>query len=110
MTIGKFRVQLTILVVVIGMVVPSAIQAQGFSVSCGESEVTIEYDGKLVTKYHFRDKVAMKTYFWPVIGPKGKSMTRAFPMETVAGEQHDHPHHRGVWFAHQGVAGTDASA
>lgn len=83
------------------------LQAQGFSISHGESQVTIEYNGQLVSRYHFRDAVAKKPYFWPVIGPKGKSMTRAFPMETVAGEQHDHPHHRGVWFGHQGVAGTD---
>ena len=83
------------------------LRAQAFSISRGESHVTIEYDGKLVTRYHFQDADAKKPYFWPVIGPKGKSMTRAFPMETVAGEQHDHPHHRGVWFGHQGVAGTD---
>jgi hypothetical protein len=60
------------------------LHAQGFSISRGESLVTIEYDGKLVTRYHFQDADAKKPYFWPVIGPKGKSMTRAFPMETVA--------------------------
>ncbi|TWU49089.1 DUF6807 domain-containing protein [Rubripirellula reticaptiva] len=81
--------------------------ADGFSISCEESQVAIKYDGKLVTKYHYRDAEARKPYFWPVIGPTGKSMTRAFPMENVEGEQHDHPHHRGVWFGHQGVGGTD---
>lgn len=79
----------------------------GFSISCEASKVTINYAGKLVTNYRFRDDAAGKPYFWPVIGPTGKSMTRAFPMETVDGEQHDHPHHRGIWFGHQGVAGTD---
>ncbi len=83
------------------------VRADGFSISCEESQVTIEYDGNLVTKYHYRDADARKPYFWPVIGPKGKSMTRAFPMKTVDGEQHDHPHHRGVWFGHQGVGGAD---
>jgi len=34
-------------------------------------------------------------------------MTRAFPMESVEGEQQDHPHHRGIWFGHQGVGGSD---
>lgn len=81
--------------------------AEGFSVSKGQAEITIEHDDKLVTRYHFQDADARKPYFWPVIGPQGKSMTRAFPMETVDGEQHDHPHHRGVWFGHQGVGGTD---
>src|SRR4051794_2841356 len=32
---------------------------------------------------------ANKPYLWPVFGPTGKSMTRAFPMQTVEGEQHD---------------------
>lgn len=81
--------------------------AEGFTIACEETQVTIKYEGELVSRYHFRDGDARKPYFWPVIGPKGKSMTRAFPMETVAGEQHDHPHHRGVWFGHQGVGGTD---
>ena len=79
----------------------------GFTVSRDAGQVTIQYDGKLVSRYHCRDKDARKPYFWPVIGPTGKSMTRAFPMETVDGEQQDHPHHRGVWFGHQGVAGSD---
>lgn len=79
----------------------------GFTISCEATQVTIQYDGELLTRYHFQDQDARKPYFWPVIGPTGKSMTRAFPMETVEGEQHDHPHHRGVWFGHQGVAGTD---
>lgn len=79
----------------------------GFSVSSDADQVTIQYDGQLVSRYHFRDQESRKPYLWPVIGPTGKSMTRAFPMKSVAGEQQDHPHHRGVWFGHQGVAGSD---
>ena len=101
------RIRLTLLLCIIGLSFPQAVYADGFTITCEESQVTIEYDGKLVTQYHFRDKDARKPYFWPVIGPKGKSMTRAYPMEKVDGEQHDHPHHRGVWFGHQGVSGTD---
>jgi len=80
---------------------------EGFSVSRDADQITIQYDGKLVSRYHFRDSLARKPYLWPVIGPTGKSMTRAFPMKSVAGEQQDHPHHRGIWFGHQGVAGSD---
>lgn len=83
------------------------VRGEGFTISCGQTQVTVEYKGSLVSRYHFRDADARKPYFWPVIGPTGKSMTRAFPMETVEGEQHDHPHHRGVWFGHQGVGGAD---
>ena len=42
-----------------------------------------------------------------MIGPSGDEVTRAFPMEKREGERHDHPHHRSVWFGHQGTAGFD---
>lgn len=46
---------------------------------------------------------------WPVRTPSGIEITRAFPFrDDVPGEQHDHPHHRGVWFAHGDVNGHDA--
>ena len=85
----------------------STLGADGFSISCEPTRVVIEYNGRLVTRYMYRDDVANKPYFWPVIGPTGKRMTRSFPMETVEGEHHDHPHHRSIWFGHQGVGGSD---
>jgi arylsulfatase A-like enzyme len=86
---------------------PAAQHKNGFTVLRDVEQITIQYDGKLVSRYHFRDQEARKPYFWPVIGPTGKPMTRAFPMENVVGEQQDHPHHRGLWFGHQGVGGSD---
>ncbi len=86
---------------------PAKQRTNGFSVSRDAGRVTIEYDGELVSRYYFRDQEARKPYLWPIIGPTGKPMTRAFPMKSVTGEQQDHPHHRGVWFGHQGVAGSD---
>ncbi|MCC6884473.1 MAG: PmoA family protein [Verrucomicrobiales bacterium] len=50
---------------------------------------------------------ANKPYLWPVYGPTGKAMTRAFPMAEVAGEQKDHPHHRGITFGHESSGGAD---
>jgi hypothetical protein len=44
-----------------------------------------------------------KPYLYPIFGPTEKSMTRAYPMENVAGEQHDHPHHRGLFFGHEHI-------
>ena len=44
-----------------------------------------------------------KPYLYPIFGPTGKSMTRAYPMENVEGEQHDHPHHRGLFFGHENI-------
>ena len=37
----------------------------------------------------------------------GISVTRAYPMDKVAGESTDHPHHRSLWFAHSSVNGFD---
>lgn len=46
-----------------------------------------------------------KPYLWPVYGPSGKAMTRAYPMAEVDGEQKDHPHHRGITFGHESIGG-----
>jgi hypothetical protein len=52
-----------------------------------------------------------KPYLWPVVGPTGQPMTRAYPMQDVADEpaaQRDHPHHRGITFGHESIAGCDS--
>lgn len=51
-----------------------------------------------------------KPFLWQILGPTGKSMTRAFPMAEVPGETTDHVHQRGLTFAHQGVNGFDTWA
>ncbi|HEY0076751.1 MAG TPA: PmoA family protein [Abditibacteriaceae bacterium] len=48
--------------------------------------------------YHF-EKAAPRPYLWPLLGPGGKELTRAFPMENREGEKQDHPHHRSLWTA-----------
>ncbi len=48
-----------------------------------------------------------KPYFFPVLGPGGRRFTRAYPMESVEGEERDHPHQRSFWFTHGNVNGVD---
>ncbi|MGD9646244.1 MAG: PmoA family protein [Pirellulales bacterium] len=67
--------------------------------------VTVKLDGELFTEYLI--KAGPKPILWPIIGPTGKPMTRAYPMEKVDGEKHDHPHHRSFWFTHGDVNGLD---
>ena len=67
--------------------------------------VSVKINGALFTDYHHGD--ASHVYYWPVIGPGGAKMTRSFPMETIEGEAHDHPHHRSLWFSHGNVNGVD---
>jgi len=68
----------------------------------------VKIDGKFFTEL-VADQ-ANKTYLWPIIGPGGQTMTRAYPMKKVEGEQHDHTHHRGLCFGHENIGGYDTWA
>jgi hypothetical protein len=68
-------------------------------------DIAININGELFTRYVTTDKVTNKCYLWPVIGPGGVQMTRAYPMKDVQGEKQDHPHHRSVCFGLQNAGG-----
>lgn len=73
----------------------------------GEGEVQISTPaGPFATFHHGEgDRVP---FLWPVLGPGGVEVTRAFPMEKGrSGESADHPHHTSLWFAHGDVSGHD---
>ena len=55
----------------------------------------------------YRADEPTKPYYYPVIGPTGAAITRAYPMLNVDGEDHDHPHQRSFWFSHGNVNGYD---
>jgi hypothetical protein len=84
-----------------------AAEPQRLSVAHDRSGVTVEADGKLFATYVIDQ--ANKPYLWPVVGPTGRPMTRAFPMQDLPEEpaaQRDHPHHRGITFGHESVGGA----
>ena len=72
----------------------------------GENKIAVEIDGKPYTTFFYGPEVA-KPYLYPLRAPSGVSVTRAFPMDKVAGELTDHQHQRSMWFAHQSVNGFD---
>ncbi len=75
-------------------------------IQTSKESALIHIDGELFTEYHVGD--VYRPYFYPVIGPNGKGMTRNFPMKKgVEGEETDHMHHRGVWFGHRAVNGSN---
>jgi hypothetical protein len=79
-------------------------QAADFTVEkTATGGAVVKVDGKPFTEYVVDQ--ANKTYLYPIHGPTGRNMTRNYPMKTIAGEQHDHPHHRGLCFGHQDIAG-----
>lgn len=83
--------------------------AASFSVEkTASGGAVVKIDGQFFTEYVVDQ--ANKPYLWPIIGPGGQTMTRAYPMKTVEGEQHDHPHHRGLCFGHENIAGYDTWA
>jgi len=65
----------------------------------------VEIGGQLFTEYFFKD--VPRPYCYPMLGPGGAEMMRHWPMKDVAGEEHDHPHHRSLWFTHGSVNGHD---
>lgn len=82
----------------------SALQAE-FTVEQKGANAVVKYQGELVTEY-VTDQ-SNKPFLYPVIGPGGANMTRAYPMKDVDGERKDHPHHRSVWFGLQSMGGFD---
>src|SRR2546423_694528 len=79
--------------------------AKGVQITKMEDRLHIEIDGKLFTEYFFKD--VPRPYFYPVIGPNDSPMTRNWPMKTTPDEEHDHPHHRSLWYAHGEINGID---
>jgi hypothetical protein len=68
--------------------------------------ISVEIDGKPYSEF-FMGPDTTKPYLYPLRAASGKSVTRHFPMEEFPGETHDHPHHRGLFFAHGDVNGLD---
>jgi len=63
-------------------------------------------DGEPVAEY--RSGGRAKPVLFPLVGPRGERLSRAWPLEEgVAGEAHDHPHHESLWFTHGAVNGID---
>jgi hypothetical protein len=79
--------------------------AQGVQISQLPDRLRVELSGQLFTEYFFKD--VPRPFFYPVIGPGDAAMTRNWPMKTTPNEEHDHPHHRSLWFAHGDMNGHD---
>jgi hypothetical protein len=86
------------------LLVSSLATAAEFELQKDEQGVSVMLDGKLFTRYLV--KSGAKPILWPIIGPTGKPLTRAYPMEDGGPtEKKDHIHHRSFWFDHGDVNG-----
>jgi hypothetical protein len=69
--------------------------------------VDVRIGGRPFTTYYFDVSVA-KPYMSPLRSAHGTIVTRAFPMTAdIAGEDHDEPHQRAMYFAHGDINGFD---
>lgn len=82
-----------------------ATSKEGVQITQMADRLRVEINGKLFTEYFFKD--VPRPYCYPLIGPGDVAMTRNWPMKDVPDEDHDHPHHRSLWFAHGAVNGHD---
>jgi len=70
-----------------------------------EKTVTVTVGGQIFTQ--FRASGFDTPILYLINGPGQIGMTRNWPMkDDVAGEAHDHPHHKSLWFSHE-VSGVD---
>ena len=77
----------------------------------GPEKVAIEINGQPSTDFYIAGPEVAKPYLWPLRAASGTYVTRMWPMEKVEEEagilKPDHPHQRGLWFAHASVNGLD---
>ena len=70
-------------------------------------QIDVRVGGRPFATYYFDPAVA-KPYLFPLRSAQGTVVTRSFPMLTnIAGEDHDEPHQRAMYFAHGNVNGFD---
>ncbi len=83
----------------------SRASGQGVQITQLPDRLRVEVNGQLFTEYFFKD--VPRPYCYPLIGPGDAAMTRNWPMKDTPNEEHDHKHHRSLWFAHGAINGHD---
>lgn len=83
-----------------------AVSIPGVVATESDGNIAFTSDGKLLTRYNTTTGPT-KPYFYPLMAPTGKPVTRHWPVEQAENETNDHPHHRGLWFTHGMMNGID---
>lgn len=71
-----------------------------------KQQVDVLVDGQPFTSYVYWSN-QKKPLLSPLRTAQGTIFTRGFPLEKIAGERTDHPHHISSWFNYGDVNGTD---
>lgn len=71
------------------------------------NQISVLIGGRPFSAYYFGPD-SPKPYLHPLRSARGTIVTRGFPMvKDLPGEDHDHPHHRAMFFAHGDMNGID---
>lgn len=92
----------TVILGVLLLALPLAAQVK--ITKAAPDRIQVDIDGRSYTTFYLAPE-GNKPYVWPLSTPSGAVVTRHFPMEEFAGETKDHPHHRGLFFAHGDING-----
>jgi hypothetical protein len=81
----------------------SATEPATVTVRVADGQAEFHVGSELAGRYHAEPSVA-KPYLWPLNGPGGVPVTRAWPMvKGQTGETTDHVHQKSAWFCHGDV-------
>jgi hypothetical protein len=91
-------------VVLLALAALPAAEPGAVAIKAGADHIDFLAGKDLVADDHIAASVA-KPYLWPVKGPSGVPLTRAWPMEKPAppGGSTDHVHQKSAWFCHGDV-------
>lgn len=87
---------------VLGLILPAAIAQVRFQQE--PDRIVVDIGGKPYTTFYLAPG-GNKPYVYPLSTASGLVVTRHFPMEEFPGETKDHPHQRGLFFAHGDING-----
>ena len=98
----------TITLILLLAVLALSIQAQTVKLvdAKDKKQVDVLVDGQPFTSYVYWDN-QKKPILYPLRTSKGTTVTRGYPLEKVAGERTDHPHHISSWFNYGNINGVD---
>jgi len=101
----KARTLLIIGIWLSGLTSPTLVCAY-VTVDRSEKGFVVKVDDKPFTE--FLPKAGHSPALYPLIGPTGKAMTRAYPFAPATNDgTHDHPHHQSLWFTLDKLNGVD---
>jgi hypothetical protein len=98
---------LFLLIAVVSAVSPIHGQVQ---ITPDPQKIPVTINGKPFTDFYVAGPEVAKPFLHPLRAASGTYITRMWPMEKVAEEEKaskDHPHQRGLWFAHAKVNDLD---